>query len=167
MLKPVKHYKPTADDTNARNNAALNLIGLQGPDFPFHNVVAWNETYTNYNTCQGSDTDGNGIIMDSFSTGNGNTVEYTKPTLVAFNVSYNNGGGGVHIFFSSNVTAANNTVYNNYLDPYNVGAARAASTPTRAMPTPSSTISSSRFLRHPVQAAAPSVRYLMPSSTAP
>jgi parallel beta-helix repeat protein len=125
VLKPVAHYKPAADDTNANNDAALNRIGIQGPNFPFHNVVAWNVTYNNRNTCKGSDTDGNGIIMDSFSTGNGNTVEYTAPTLVAFNVAYNNGGGGVHIFFSSNVTAANNTVYNNYLDPNNTGAARA------------------------------------------
>jgi len=125
VLKPIAHYKPTPDDTNARNNAALNRIGLQGPAFPFHNLVAWNAVYTNRNTCEGSDTDGNGIIMDSFSTGNGNMVEYTAPTLVAFNVSFNNGGGGVHIFFSSNVTAANNTVYNNYLDPQNTGAARA------------------------------------------
>ena len=31
----------------------------------------------------------------------------------------------MHIFFSEDVTAANNTVYNQYLDPYNVGAARA------------------------------------------
>lgn len=125
VLKPVAGYKPTADDTNARNDAALNRIGIQGPDFPFHNVVAWNVVYTNRNTCKGSDTDGNAIIMDSFSTGNGNTVEYTAPTLVAFNVAFDNGGGGVHIFFSSNVTAANNTVYNAYLDPDNVGAARA------------------------------------------
>ena len=125
VLKPVANYKPTPDDTNARNNAALDLIGLQGPAFPFHNVVAWNTAYTNRNTCKGSDTDGNGIIMDSFSQGNGNIVEYTAPTLVAFNLSYNNGGGGVHIFFSEDVTAANNTVYNNYLDPQNAGAARA------------------------------------------
>jgi hypothetical protein len=125
VLKPVANYKQTADDTNANGDAALNLIGIQGPDFPFHNLVAWNTVYTNRNTCKGSDTDGNGIIMDSFSTGNGNTVEYTNPTLVAFNLSYNNGGGGVHIFFSEDVTAANNTVYNNYLDPQNSGAARA------------------------------------------
>ena len=123
--KPVANYKQTPDDTNARNNAALNLIGIQGPAFPFHNLVAWNTLYTNRNTCKGSDSDGNGIIMDSFSEGNGNQVEYTYPTLVAFNVSYNNGGGGVHIFFSEYVTAANNTVYNNYLDPQNDGAARA------------------------------------------
>jgi len=125
VLKPVSGYTQTADDTNARNNAALNLIGIQGPSFPFHNLVAWNIVYTNRNTCKGSDTDGNGIIMDSFSTGNGNTVQYTAPTLVAFNLSYNNGGGGVHIFFSEDVTAANNSVYNDYLDPQNTGAARA------------------------------------------
>jgi hypothetical protein len=125
VLKAIAHYKPTQDDTNADNNAALNLIGIQGPSFPFHNLVAWNVTYNNRNTCKGSDTDGNGIIMDSFSTGNGNTVSYKDPTLVAFNVVYNNGGGGVHIFFSEDVTAANNTVYNQYLDPNNVGAARA------------------------------------------
>lgn len=125
VLKPVANYEQTADDTNANDNAALNLIGIQGPDFPFHNLVAWNTAYTNHNTCKGSDTDGNGIIMDSFSMGNGNTVEYTNPTLVAFNLSYNNGGGGVHIFFSEDVTAANNTVYNDYLDSDNVGATRA------------------------------------------
>jgi hypothetical protein len=125
VLKAIANYTPKPDDTNAHNNAALNLIGLQGPSFPFHNVVAWNVIYNNRNTCKGSDTDGNGIIMDSFSTGNGNTVSYVQPTLVAFNVVYNNGGGGVHIFFSEDVTAANNTVYNQYLDPNNVGAARA------------------------------------------
>jgi hypothetical protein len=123
--KTVADYRPTRDDANASNRESLNLMGLQGPNFPFHNVVAWNVTYTNRNTCQEVDTDGNGIIMDTFGKVNGNTVEYTKPTLVAFNVSYNNGGGGVHIFSSEYVTAANNTVYNAYLDPNNQGAARA------------------------------------------
>ncbi|HEY3638553.1 MAG TPA: hypothetical protein VGK90_10415 [Rhizomicrobium sp.] len=123
--KPIAGYTPTKDDTNAGNISALNLIGIQGPAFPFHNLVAFNTVYTNRNSCQGGDTDGNGIIMDTFSTLNGNTVNYTAPTLVAFNVSYNNGGGGVHIFASDNVTAANNSVYNNYLDPNNSGAARA------------------------------------------
>ena len=45
--------------------------------------------------------------------------------LAAFNITYNNGGGGVHVFKSSNVTVANNTCFNNYLDPYNNGSARA------------------------------------------
>jgi hypothetical protein len=125
VLKPVANYKPTKDDANADGNAALDLIGVQGPAFPFHNLVAFNTVYTNRNSCSAGDTDGNGIIMDTFTTLNGNTLDYTAPTLVAFNVSYNNGGGGVHIFASDNVTAANNSVYNNYLDPHNSGAARA------------------------------------------
>jgi len=41
------------------------------------------------------------------------------------NVVYNSGGGGVHIFRSENVTAANNTCYNAYLDPYDKAASRA------------------------------------------
>jgi hypothetical protein len=51
-------------------------------------------------------------------------VPYTGGVLVAFNVTYNGGGGGVHIFGGVNVTAANNTCYNNYLDQYNHGSAR-------------------------------------------
>jgi parallel beta-helix repeat protein len=45
--------------------------------------------------------------------------------LAAFNITYNNGGGGIHVFGSSNVTVANNSCFNNYLDPANGGAARA------------------------------------------
>lgn len=117
-------YTPTADDTN---NPAM---GLFGPNFPFHNVVSWNITYNNALTSCGTaasayDTDGNGIIMDTFNgTGELNVV-YPSQTLVAFNVTYDNGGGGVHIFRSEFVTAANNTCFANYLDPYNSGSDRA------------------------------------------
>ena len=68
-------------------------------------------------------SDGNGIIMDTFSSKGGNTVEYVNQTLIAFNVVYNNGGGGIHIFKSQHVTVANNSCYNNYLDPNNRGSA--------------------------------------------
>jgi hypothetical protein len=123
--KVVSGYTKTADDTNANNLAALNLMGVQGTSFPFNNVVAWNTVYNNWQGCgpppSTGYTDGNGIIMDSFGTGNGNPVAYTNPSLVAFNVSYNNGGGGVHIFYSEDVTAANNTCYNNGIDPNGVG----------------------------------------------
>jgi hypothetical protein len=117
-------YAPTADDTN---NPAM---GLLGPNFPFHNVVSWNVTYDNALTGCGSasnayDTDGNGIIMDTFNGAGEENVAYPSQTLVAFNVSYDNGGGGVHVFRSEYVTVANNTCYDNYLDPYNNGSARA------------------------------------------
>jgi hypothetical protein len=95
----------------------------------FHIVVEYNVTYNNGLTQCGNasspyDTDGNGIIFDTNAGFGGNTTNYTAPMLAAFNVSYNNGGGGVHVFSSSNVTIANNTCYNNYLDPANSGSAR-------------------------------------------
>jgi parallel beta-helix repeat protein len=72
-------------------------------------------------------TDGNGIIIDTTigsSTCPTCGTPYPGSILVLGNVAYNNGGGGVHVFLSQNVTVANNTVYNNYLDVYNPGTAR-------------------------------------------
>src|SRR5262249_22718919 len=46
-------------------------------------------------------------------------VTYPYQTLVAFNVSYNNGGGGGHVFTSSNITVATKTALNNPIDPFN------------------------------------------------
>ena len=119
-LKPVASYTQTADDTNANNNAALNLIGIQGPAFSFNNLVAWNVVYNNAVNCGGRQvaSDGNGIIMDSFLTSNGNTINYANKTLVAFNVVYDNGGEGVQITASALITVSNNSCYNSSLDPY-------------------------------------------------
>ena len=89
--------------------------------YPFHNVVAWNIVYNNrinYNNPVGcsAHTDGNGIIMDTFLDMFSNTLTYPFQTLVMTNVSYYNGGRGIHVFRSSNVTVANNTVFNNNTD---------------------------------------------------
>jgi parallel beta-helix repeat protein len=65
-------------------------------------------------------TDGNGIIIDTTLS----SPAYPGNILILGNVSYQNGGGGIHIVTSQNVTVANNTVYNNYLDPLNPGTAR-------------------------------------------
>jgi len=124
----VLGYTPTADD-QTNPNPLLGPTWVVGNDF-FHNVVEWNVTYNNALTQCGSasnpyDTDGNGIIFDTNSSFAGNTGGYTSPMLAAFNISYNNGGGGVHVFRSSNVTVANNSCFNNYLDPFNQGSARA------------------------------------------
>jgi hypothetical protein len=71
------------------------------------------------------DTDGNNIILDTWSWSFlSSPVPYTGGGLVAFNVTYNSGGGGVHIFYSEDVTAANNTCYNNYLDVNDANSAR-------------------------------------------
>jgi parallel beta-helix repeat protein len=90
--------------------------------YPFHNVVAWNVVYNNrianytpYVACA-NHTDGNGIIMDTFLDMFSTTLTYLYQTLVMNNVSYYNGGRGIHVFRTSNVTIANNTVFNNLTD---------------------------------------------------
>jgi parallel beta-helix repeat protein len=120
-------YISTSDDKRNPNP----LIGpfVTGSNF-FRNVFEWNVVHNNAlmqcgTTNDPYNSDGNGIIMDTFSSQAGNSVEYVNPTLVAFNVVYNNGGGGIHIFNSEYVTVANNSCYNNYLDPYNRGSSRA------------------------------------------
>ncbi|MBC7888459.1 MAG: choice-of-anchor D domain-containing protein [Ferruginibacter sp.] len=58
-------------------------------------------------------SDGNGIILD-VNIGNGTTVApYIGRYLVENNVSYNNGGGGVHAYKAAHVDIINNTAYNN------------------------------------------------------
>ena len=97
---------------------------------PFHNVVAWNVSHDNQLTKCGTagdpyDTDGNGIIMDTFNGAGRDNVLYPYKSLVAFNVTYRNGTKGIHVFRTYNVTVANNTAYDNNLDPFNRGDGRA------------------------------------------
>jgi hypothetical protein len=98
----------------------------------FSNIIEFNISYNNILTSCGSasnpyDTDGNGIILDTFD-GSGTTFgPYAGGgTLVASNVSYQNGAKGIEVFRNSSATVvvANNTVYDNNLDPYNSGTAR-------------------------------------------
>jgi hypothetical protein len=102
--KPVSGYTPTADDLSNPK------FGIYGTNNPFHFWVEWNVVYNNVEGCA---SDGNGIILDTFDTYNGNTINYPYQTLVAFNITFNNGGSGVHVFDSSNVTEANNSAFNN------------------------------------------------------
>jgi Right handed beta helix region len=53
-------------------------------------------------------TDGNGIILDRFI-----AAGYTGRTLVSNNISYGNGGRGIHVFKSRNVDIVFNTVGDN------------------------------------------------------
>jgi parallel beta-helix repeat protein len=96
---------------------------------PFHQIIAWNITQNNMLTACGSasnayDTDGNGIIMDTFNGSGVDNVLYPDQTLVAFNVAFANGGKGIQVFRSANVTVLNNTAYNNNLDPWDSGIPR-------------------------------------------
>jgi parallel beta-helix repeat protein len=96
---------------------------------PFGIVISYNRVFNNAEgpAIPGNHTDGNGIIIDT-TLGSATCptcgVPYAGNILVLGNASYNNGGGGIHVFLSENVTVANNTVYNNYLDPQNNGTAR-------------------------------------------
>ncbi|WP_205945039.1 right-handed parallel beta-helix repeat-containing protein [Pedobacter psychrodurus] len=75
-----------------------------------------NKTMVNWRTASGNDrlSDGNGIIIDA-NNGTQGTPIYTGRTLVENNISYNNGGGGIHAFQAARVDIINNTAYNNGL----------------------------------------------------
>jgi parallel beta-helix repeat protein len=111
VAKATPNYTPTAAD-----NAWT----------PFHQVIAWNVAHDNMLTGCGKasdpyNTDGNGIIMDTFDGSGVDRVLYPHPSLVANNIIYGNGGKGIAVFRTSYVTVASNTVYDNNLDPWNQG----------------------------------------------
>jgi hypothetical protein len=62
-------------------------------------------------------SDGNGIIIDSnkYMINENTTYTYRGKTLVSGNISYNNGGSGMHSFKSDYVDFINNTASNNGL----------------------------------------------------
>jgi hypothetical protein len=112
----ISAYTPTADDGN---NPVTGNTGTL-----FRQFVTYNVLYNSY-VCSGSTvgvTDGNGFIADDWAgdqfgaTGNQN---YVKGGLVAFNVVYNNGMDGIHLFDSQYITVANNSSYNCCLQPGN------------------------------------------------
>lgn len=120
VMKAFPNYVRTADDAD---NPILGHIGT------FNNAIAWNVLFNNATTACGTpgnpyDTDGNNIILDTLDNAGSTNVVYPGSVLVAFNVTYNAGGRGIHIFNSENVTVANNTCYNSALDPADNGSYR-------------------------------------------
>jgi len=79
----------------------------------YRNVVRNNRVYNNKTLVKWEKTqdysDGNGIIIDSSL----NVPAYTGKTLVTNNLTYLNGGSGIHSFHSSKVDIINNTAYQN------------------------------------------------------
>ncbi len=105
-------------------------IGIyQAVDFDnnggFHNIIRGNISYANENKVKprggGPITDGNGIILDDFRNTQkivpGGKVPYRASTLVENNIVFGNGGRGIHIFESDNITVRNNTSYKNLRTP--------------------------------------------------
>jgi len=88
---------------------------------PFRIVDAYNLVHDNYGQqglYAGQNTDGNGIIYDTFRS-------YAGQSLCLGNIACHNGGKGIHVFRSGRVTVANNTAYNNNWDTCNPGTWRA------------------------------------------
>ncbi|MEM7274403.1 MAG: right-handed parallel beta-helix repeat-containing protein [Actinomycetota bacterium] len=122
----VRSSRVTVEHNEVRENAArsfyqssgISLFEASGPLRPnggYTNVIRGNHVVGNYNgvpSRQGRLTDGNCIIVDFF-----NEVGYQGSTLVENNVCIENGGRGVHVFNSSNVTARNNTLIGNGWSP--------------------------------------------------
>lgn len=125
----------------ANNNAATNTyqtsgisiasgFDLQGKfpmtsrdDVYYHNIIRNNVSHDNMEkfacASPGCHSDGEGIIVDYYSPGH-----YPYRTLVIGNTVYRNGGNGIQVGHSDNVTVANNTAYDDCLDPEDKGTAR-------------------------------------------
>ncbi|MZE55797.1 LPXTG cell wall anchor domain-containing protein [Streptomyces sp. SID5770] len=79
------------------------------------NVVHDNETKVKWERCR-CYSDGNGIIIDTLkdkSKSGERGPDYQGRVLVANNVSYDNGGSGIHSFKSQHVDIVHNTAYRN------------------------------------------------------
>ncbi|MFD6416285.1 right-handed parallel beta-helix repeat-containing protein [Streptomyces sp. NPDC060194] len=89
------------------------------------NVVHDNESKVKWVVC-GCISDGNGIIIDTTIHPDTSGGVYTGRSLIANNISFDNGGSGIHAYKSADVDIVNNTTYLNSRSPAlsypNVGA---------------------------------------------
>ena len=60
-------------------------------------------------------SDGNGIIIDDNLHTQSDNIRYGGRTLIAYNISFENGGSGMHAYSSQHVDILNNTAYGNEL----------------------------------------------------
>ena len=78
-----------------------------------NNVCCHNQTYEKWKAI-GKYSDGNGIILDVNQGSDAHpTSKYTGRTLVQSNLSYDNGGSGIHTVSADRVDIINNTAYLN------------------------------------------------------
>ncbi len=122
----------TVDNNVVFNNAWYSVYGCSGismlSNWNFDNnqgykmFITNNKTYNNRMyipwIAVGKITDGNGIIIDSTrNDGNPKLGAYKGRTLVQNNLAFNNGGSGIHAFFSDHVDIVNNTAVLNNQSP--------------------------------------------------
>lgn len=101
------------------NGSGINIVHQRNHGFgptagPYHDLIMGNRTYRNENKVPSrwqnhqKITDGNGIIVDM-----NNEMGYSGRTLIANNLSFDNGGRGINVWASSNVDVMFNTTYHN------------------------------------------------------
>ncbi|MBN3874593.1 MAG: right-handed parallel beta-helix repeat-containing protein [Nostoc sp. JL33] len=127
----------TVDNNVVFNNAWYSIYGNSGismlSNWNFDNNQGYKMLVTNnksYNNrmyipwiAVGKITDGNGIIIDSSRNDNNPKLgAYKGRTLVKNNLTFNNGGSGIHAFFSDHVDILNNTAVLNNQSPEIKGA---------------------------------------------
>jgi parallel beta-helix repeat protein len=123
----------TVDNNVVFNNAWYSVYGCSGisvlGSWNYDNnrgykiFVTNNKTYNNRMyipfISDGRITDGNGIIIDSSRNDrdNSNLGAYKGRTLIQNNLTFNNGGSGIHSFYSDHVDIVNNTAVLNNQSP--------------------------------------------------
>lgn len=116
--------------TNGYQTSGISVasnIDLTGDrrDRGFRTIIRRNISHDNMTTTvPAPHTDGNGIIIDWLRNLGTGHPPYRFPTLVEDNLVYRNGGKGIQVFQSDNVTVRNNTAWHNNLDPLNPGTER-------------------------------------------
>lgn len=117
--------------TNHYQGSGISIYSARsvpGSSEPFRNFIRRNLCFDNMEIKLPGDpepphSDGNGIIIDDLTNSQSGYRAGIYPfrTLVENNVCYRNGGRGVHVFLSNNVTVLNNTSYHNNRDRLNPG----------------------------------------------
>jgi hypothetical protein len=99
----IWEMRDTDTNTGYKNFILANLSYQNREYIPFHET--------------GTITDGNGIIVDDNKNTQSNGAAYNGRTLVANNISYLNGGSGIHAYASAHVDIVYNTAYLNNQTP--------------------------------------------------
>ncbi|MBG1258452.1 right-handed parallel beta-helix repeat-containing protein [Nostoc sp. BAE] len=123
----------TIDSNEVYNNAWYSVYGCSGISLlnnwnsdnsqNYKMFITRNKVYNNRMLVpwhvSGKIQDGNGIIIDrGMNKQKGSKLSaYRGRTLIANNISYKNGGGGIHTFHSENIDIVHNTVYLNNQSP--------------------------------------------------
>lgn len=127
-------YDESGLDMVANKNATYtastwdNLFGtIPTGGATIRNVIANSVSDHNGNSVS-PQSDGNGIIIDTLAGAQTSCLAsasaYSYGTLIYGSVSFNNGGKGIHLFYSSNVAIINNTTYSNSSSTLNLGTGR-------------------------------------------